>query len=65
MEILFNILLMILWGALCSRMAKNRNRDSIIGFILGALFGLIAVIGYAIAGDNKRNKEINKKIKSI
>ena len=54
MEILFNILLMILWGALCSRMAENRNRDSIIGFILGVLFGLFAVIGYAIAGDNKK-----------
>ena len=47
---------MILWGVLCSRMAENRNRDSIIGFILGALFGIFAVIGYAIAGDNKINK---------
>ena len=54
MEILFNILLMILWGVLCSRMAENRHRDSTIGFVLGALFGLFAVIGYAIAGDNKK-----------
>lgn len=53
MEILFNILLIILWGVLCSRMAKNRYRDSIIGFVLGALFGLFAVIGYAIAGDKE------------
>ena len=53
MEILFNILLMILWGALCSSLAKNSNRDSIIGFVLGALFGLFAVIGYAIAGDKE------------
>ena len=56
MEILFNILLMILWGALCYRMAENRHRDSTIGFILGALFDIFAVIGYAIAGDNKINK---------
>lgn len=57
MEILFNILLMILWGVLCSRMAENRHRDSTIGFVLGALFGLFAVIGYAIAGDNENNKD--------
>ena len=57
MEILFNILLMILWGVLCSRMAENRHRDSTIGFVLGALFGLFAVIGYAIAGDKKNNKD--------
>ena len=53
MEILFNILLMILWGVLCSRMAENRHSDSTIGFVLGALFGLFAVIGYAIAGDKE------------
>lgn len=61
MEILFNILLMILWGVLCSRMAENRHRDSTIGFVLGALFGLFAVIGYAIAGDNKNNNKDNRK----
>lgn len=59
MEILFNILLIILWGVLCSRMAENRHRDSIIGFVLGALFGLFAVIGYAIAGDNEDNNNDN------
>lgn len=48
---------MILWGVLCSRMAENRHRDSTIGFVLGALFGLFAVIGYAIAGDKKNNKD--------
>ena len=31
-------------------MAENRGRDATLGAILGALFGLLAVIGYAIAG---------------
>lgn len=57
MEILFSIFLMILWGVLCYRMAENRHRDSTIGFVLGALFGLFAVIGYAIAGDKNNNKD--------
>jgi hypothetical protein len=32
-------------------MAEKRGRDVIIGAVLGALFGVFAVIGYAIAGD--------------
>jgi hypothetical protein len=32
-------------------MAEKRNRDTVIAAILGALFGVLAVIGYAIAGD--------------
>jgi hypothetical protein len=32
-------------------MAEKRGRDVIIAAVLGALFGIFAVIGYAIAGD--------------
>ena len=32
-------------------MAEKRGRDATIGAILGALFGIFAVIGYWIAGD--------------
>jgi hypothetical protein len=51
MEVLFSILMSILWGYICYRMAEKRGRDATLAAILGALFGLFAVIGYAIAGD--------------
>lgn len=51
MEFIFTLLVAILWGYICYRMAESRGRDVVIGAILGALFGIFAVIGYAIAGD--------------
>lgn len=51
MEFIFTILMSILWGYICYRMAEKRNRDTFIAAILGALFGIFAVIGYAIAGN--------------
>ena len=51
MEFIFYLLMSILWGYICYRMAEKRGRDTFLAAILGALFGIIAVIGYAIAGD--------------
>ena len=51
MEFIFSLLVAAIWGCVCYRMAEKRGRDVIIGAILGALFGVFAVIGYAIAGD--------------
>lgn len=51
MEVLFTILMAILWGYICYRMAEKRNRDTTLAALLGAIFGIFAVIGYAIAGD--------------
>lgn len=51
MEFIFSILVTILWGYICYKMAEKRGRDTFLAAILGALFGLFAVIGYAIAGD--------------
>lgn len=45
------IMMSILWGYICYRMAERRHRDAVLGAILGACFGILAVIGYAIAGD--------------
>ena len=42
-----------LWGYICYHMAEKRGRDTTIAAVLGACFGLFAVIGYAIAGDKK------------
>ena len=32
-------------------MAEKRHRDTTLAALLGAIFGVFAVIGYAIAGD--------------
>ena len=53
MDFLLTIAFAVLWGYICYRMAEQRHRDSTLGAILGAIFGLFAVIGYAIAGDKK------------
>ena len=51
MDVIFSLLVAFLWGYICYRMAEKRGRDATLGGILGALFGIFAVIGYAIAGD--------------
>ena len=51
MEFIFTLLVSFLWGYVCYRMAEKRHRDPILGAVLGALFGIFAVVGYAIAGD--------------
>ena len=51
MEFIFYLLVTVLWGYICYRMAEKRGRDAGLGAILGALFGVFAVIGYWIAGD--------------
>ena len=51
MEFIFTILVAALWGHICYRMAEKRHRDTTLAALLGALFGVFAVIGYAIAGD--------------
>ena len=53
MEFLGIILFSVLWGYICYRMAERRHRDATLGAILGACFGILAVIGYAIAGDKQ------------
>ena len=51
MEFIFTLLVSILWGYICYKMAEKRGRDTFIAAILGALFGVFAVAGYAIAGN--------------
>lgn len=55
MEFFFTLLVCALWACLCFKMAEKRNRDTTIGAILGALFGIFAVLGYLIAGDKNRD----------
>ena len=53
MEFVFTTLVCILWGYICFKMAEKRNRDTTLAAIIGALFGIFAVIGYWIAGDKE------------
>ncbi len=53
MEVIFSLLVALLWGYICYKMAEKRRRDTTLAAILGALFGVFAVIGYAIAGYKK------------
>lgn len=43
-------LVWILCGIVCYLLAKNKNRNEWIGALLGVLFGVFAVIGYAVVG---------------
>ena len=53
MEALIKLVIAAIFGVICYGMAEKRGRQGIIGAILGFLFGIFAVIGYAIAGDKK------------
>lgn len=54
----FNMSMTILFGYISSKMAGERNRDKVIGAILGCTFGLWAIIGYAIAGEKKIKEDL-------
>ncbi len=45
-----------LWGYICRRIANKNGRDKNLAFLIGFLFGLFAVIGYAIAGQTKEDR---------
>jgi hypothetical protein len=51
----------IVWGAIwaytCYKMAHNRGRSELLGALLGFVFGLFAVAGYAIAGHKRSEDE--------
>jgi len=45
------IILAIVWAIVCSNMAQKRHRDPSLGAIGGLIFGIFAIIYYALAGD--------------
>ena len=53
MSVLFTILWAALWSYVCYKMADSRGRNTTTGAILGFIFGIFAVIGYAIAGNKE------------
>lgn len=54
MELFVTIIFAVLWGYIYYRMAEKRHRDTILAAILGACFGVLAVIGYAIVGNKEK-----------
>jgi predicted PurR-regulated permease PerM len=53
MEFYLSVLLGILFGFICSYLAKNRGRNPRTWFILGLLFGLIGLIILLVLPSNK------------
>lgn len=46
--IVFGVLLGVLWAFVCYRIAKQKGREPGVAAMLGLLFGIFAVIGYAV-----------------
>jgi hypothetical protein len=44
-------------GIITQSMAYNRGRNIYLAFLLGLIFGIFAIIGYAIAGDSQKKKD--------
>lgn len=53
MDVLISLILWVLCGWGCYKLAEKQGRDTTTGAVLGVLFGLFAVLGYLIAGDKK------------
>jgi hypothetical protein len=53
MDVLLTLVVWALCGFGCYKMAENQGRDKTLGAVLGVLFGVFAIIGYAIAGPKK------------
>ena len=50
------IISLLIWVACafgCYKLAEKQGRNTVLGAVLGLLFGLFAVVGYLIAGDKK------------
>ncbi len=55
MEIIL-IFVWLLMGLWCYSIAKRQGRNTLLGFVMGGLFGLFAVIVYACIGESKELK---------
>lgn len=50
MDVLISLLVWLLCGWGCYKIAENNGRNKTLAAVLGVLFGLFAVLGYVIAG---------------
>jgi len=62
----FYIIIALAYGYWCYKIAESKGRDKGLAFILGFLFGLLAVIGYALVGRTpEKEAEYQKKIDEL
>ena len=53
------MIIIILWvavSATCGAICEKQGRSTLEGLVMGAFFGILAIIGYLIAGDTLEAK---------
>jgi len=66
MNNLFLIVIYLLEGYWCYKIAESKGRDKWLAFFLGVMFGLFAVIGYALVSKTpEKEAEYQKKIDEL
>ncbi len=60
MDSLMSIYFAVISGYWCSLIAKKEGRSPEWAWLWGLLFGVIAVLGYYIAGNSKQKKLLEK-----
>lgn len=58
MSTIITLLIWALMGFWCYKIAEKNGRDTTLAAVLGVVFGIFAVLGYAIAG--KKTPELPK-----
>jgi len=56
LETIVSLAVMVGLGLICMGMAGNRGRNRTLGFFMGFLFVIWAVLGYALIGDTPEKK---------
>jgi len=56
MELIIYLIVTVLFGFICMKMAEKRGREKYLGFLGGFLFCIWAVLYYLIAGDTSKKK---------
>jgi len=56
MEFIVMLIVCVVFGFICQSMAEKRGREKYLGFLMGFIFGIWAVLGYALAGDTSEKK---------
>lgn len=63
MEILVTLVIWLALAYWCWKIASGNGRDKLLAIIMGLLFGIIAVIVYAILGQTEEEKD--KRVQKI
>lgn len=53
MELIFSLIWAVVFAWWCYDIAEGNGRNTTLAIVLGAFFGILAVIGYYIAGQKE------------